>query len=480
MNQKGFAHMLLIILILAAIITYGLYYVTRANNLFYQTSSISSKSLQRTPTQSSTPNINLGGVSIPIPTFTDISKDCKDNKLGFNPKNTVLATLPEMYLKLSNPPINYTDRLFSTDGCKVFTKISPVINNHIYTVLFGNNFQSATYSSVREMGLSPDNQHLWYIASNDRVGAVGVEAKEFMVVDGKQGKPYDRILSGVVFSPDGKQYAYGVEDNRQGFIVLNGIEQKHYQLKPTSYQSGFVPTFSPDEKEIAYKVESGDSSTIVKGNKTLGPFDSASDLRYSLDGKHFFYISSKYSPNSFDNNNYFNEDYVTQNFPVIGDVKFSADDEHYAYVSQFSNNQCGIIVDGEKVGNLYNQVSDPQGGFDCPLGFEAFSPDDTKIAYETKDEQVVATLSDKEIKKISVQPSDGNTSEFIFSPDGHSFAYINLLNSGEASVNLNGVAKKYDEVDGDLHFSLNSKYLGYGVRNEQDLEWIVEPVNSTI
>src|SRR5262245_26219308 len=58
--------------------------------------------------------------------------------------------------------------------------------------------------------VSPDSQHVAYGAR--------AEQKQVVVVDGKKGKAYQAILSGMLlFSPDSKRLAYGAQQDRQSF-----------------------------------------------------------------------------------------------------------------------------------------------------------------------------------------------------------------------------------------------------------------------
>ena len=62
--------------------------------------------------------------------------------------------------------------------------------------------------------VSPDSQHVAY--------GVRAEQKQVVIVDGKEGKAYQAIVSGMLrFSPDSKRLAYGVQQDRQSFLVVD-------------------------------------------------------------------------------------------------------------------------------------------------------------------------------------------------------------------------------------------------------------------
>ncbi len=48
-----------------------------------------------------------------------------------------------------------------------------------------------------------------------------------MVVDGKEQKQYDEVAS-LIFSPDSKRFAYAAFMDKKQFVVLDGIEGKRY------------------------------------------------------------------------------------------------------------------------------------------------------------------------------------------------------------------------------------------------------------
>jgi len=62
--------------------------------------------------------------------------------------------------------------------------------------------------------------------------------------------PENYKIGDIVFSPDGRQFAYIVEEGEKEFIVLNNKEGKMYDWV------GW-PTFSPDSKQLAYIVKQG-------------------------------------------------------------------------------------------------------------------------------------------------------------------------------------------------------------------------------
>ena len=67
--------------------------------------------------------------------------------------------------------------------------------------------------------VSPDSQRV-------ACGAI-VSDKAFMVVDGKERKPYDGIAA-PIFSPDSQRVAYGAKVGSKVLVVVDGKEGKPY------------------------------------------------------------------------------------------------------------------------------------------------------------------------------------------------------------------------------------------------------------
>jgi len=55
--------------------------------------------------------------------------------------------------------------------------------------------------SHREIHLQPDSKHVAY--------GVRLGYREFVVMDGEEGKQYYELGTGLIFSPDSKHLAYG-------------------------------------------------------------------------------------------------------------------------------------------------------------------------------------------------------------------------------------------------------------------------------
>jgi hypothetical protein len=127
---------------------------------------------------------------------------------------------------------------------------------------------------------SPDSQHVAYAAS-----VRGRRA--FMVIDGKEGATYYRILSDQDlrphFSPDSKHFTYRAEDELHKFIlVVDGQEVDHS-----------MPIYSPDSAHTAYIRCSEDAKTmcVVRDDVPGKEYGEVRDPVFSPDGQHLAYTA---------------------------------------------------------------------------------------------------------------------------------------------------------------------------------------------
>jgi len=49
-----------------------------------------------------------------------------------------------------------------------------------------------------------------------------------VVIDGREGKHYDRIGFSLAFSPDSMHLAYAAQSGKKQFVVVDTKEEKHY------------------------------------------------------------------------------------------------------------------------------------------------------------------------------------------------------------------------------------------------------------
>ena len=160
---------------------------------------------------------------------------------------------------------------FHASGIPESIKISPNCKRVAYVVgqggWFGGGKQFVVvdgkdekpYDKIGATGIvfSPDNRRVAYLAQEGD--------KWFVVVDGKEQKQYDRFIKdSLVFSPDSQSLAYAAEVSNKNFVVVDGKEEKQYD----GIMQGTL-TFSPDSKRVAYSANEGNKYwfVVVDGNE---------------------------------------------------------------------------------------------------------------------------------------------------------------------------------------------------------------------
>jgi hypothetical protein len=80
-------------------------------------------------------------------------------------------------------------------------------------------------------------------------------ARWFLVVDGKEGPPFDRVVS-PAFTPDGRQVVFRARQDGARFVVVADLEGKTVRQYP-SYEQVFPVRFTADGRSVAYGVKDG-------------------------------------------------------------------------------------------------------------------------------------------------------------------------------------------------------------------------------
>ncbi len=86
----------------------------------------------------------------------------------------------------------------------------------------------------------------------------------FVVVNGKEGPDFDRVVSPIL-SPDGKKLVYRARKDEKRFVVIADTNGKTIKQLP-AYEQVFQPVFTPDGKSVAYGVKDGNKLTWVVEN----------------------------------------------------------------------------------------------------------------------------------------------------------------------------------------------------------------------
>lgn len=77
----------------------------------------------------------------------------------------------------------------------------------------------------------------------------------FVVVDGKEGPPFERVVT-PVYSPDGKRLVYRARQDARRFVVVADLEGKTI-WQGAGYEQVFPTLFTADGRSIAYGIKDG-------------------------------------------------------------------------------------------------------------------------------------------------------------------------------------------------------------------------------
>jgi len=299
---------------------------------------------------------------------------------------------------------------------------------------------------------SPDSQRLAYTA---RIGN-----KWSVVLDGVEGKLYDGIGErGIrhryelvahgpipLFSPDSQRLAYAAKLSNKVFMVVDGVEGKHYDEIRR-------PVFSPDSRRMVYTARIGNKWSVVLDGVEGKQYDFARSIIFSPDSQRLAYWTK------IGNTQFIVVDGVegkAQDDIRDTNLTFSPDSKQVAYTARIGN-KWSVVLDGIE-GKLYDFVHE----FSL-----AFSPDSQRLAYVTGRFVVVHGIEET--------PDKHGMYDVIFSPDSKHMAYIasreKFFGGTMQWVVVDGAAgKRYDHV-GPPAFSPDSRHVAYAAY--KDRKWFV-------
>jgi len=237
------------------------------------------------------------------------------------------------------------------------------------------------------------------------------EDKQMVVVDGSEGREYNRIESGPIFSPDSKDVTYTAKRDNKGFIVKNEIEV-------ADFNSSRISLLSPDGKKVAYICEKAGKKSVIFDGKQGKEYTKVTKLTFSPNGKRLAY-SAWYD----DGMCAVIDGQEQQQYKWVMNITFSPDSKRVAYSAGAAEeyNEQFVIVDGIE-GKRYKS-QDPY--VICEFSPPFFSPDSKHIAYvvEMKDKSWVVLDEVEgrhydEIRKKTIGGWDNWDKSLAFSPDG--------------------------------------------------------------
>jgi len=336
----------------------------------------------------------------------------------------------------------------------------------------------ATGQDIPLAVISPDGKRLAYVVRE----ATG---KWHAVVDGVAGETYDS-LRGVLgdnlnftvadrfaFSADSKHLAYvGQKEDKQFVVMDSKAESQHERVltgDPDDGRMGYV-LFSPDGRRYAYVTldttrDSATQTLIVDGNKfKTGAFGYVS---FSPDSKHIAYD--------------FIDDVLVNHFYVddkeIGHCRFgrgpviSDDGKHTVYAEDGERlNTSHIVLDGKEGPRIaqMSRYSSPSHFVALDVEQLTFSPDGKHLAFDQQEPAGPSHVSHINLDGVEGKEEYVVVGNLTFSPDSRDLACAAMggVMGGppEWRIVLNGKdGQTFDFVLPPV-FSPDSKHLAYAAR----------------
>ena len=328
-------------------------------------------------------------------------------------------------------------------GQQVFAFIANDFGTELVSLLNGPKWDSPKYDRIQRGSLvcAPyDPKALDYVAvKNGRCVAV---------IGGKEGPPYDNIVS-IMYSPDGKRWAYAAQKGKSAIMVVNGKEEQTFtriRCPPT--------LFSPDSQRVAYMARWAMGCTVVLDGKPGDNYEyiDPSSVAFSADSKHLGYIVGE--PNA--------QMAVVDGKKgprftgKVSGFQFAPGGARYAYWAR-QGVQAQLVVDGETLGPFD----------DLAPNSPVFSPDGKRIAYAALKSGKWQVYVDGEAGPVCEEL----VSRIAFSPDSEDVAYVaKVFDEGRPVFTMicnNQPGKSYDSVwmgDGGKLFYSDGAFTCMGKR----------------
>jgi hypothetical protein len=442
------------------------------------------------------------------------------NGIDYNLTTTKLVTF------FSNPNESYPERYdrqgFSEDGRKYYYNAYNSLTNKAYVAV--NGVPGKEYDSIEPNSIGFYGDKLVYHAYEGE--------RELFVVDEKEYEAhgYFDALGPPHFSENGRDYAYISEQEGKDYFVVNGKKSAAYDSVSIS-DIAFVDArhfkFSAYRGRVHYIVTSGNETPDgdIQFSENLVEDLCASDgriLSYMLD-ESVYTCTKNYNTKQEDTFIVINGQKSRIYNRIYGfTIVRSPDKSQLAYVGYDEpSGNWTIVLNGNEVATYHlgdgNENSISRVGFnssnklmysiwrkndkdsffmdgqefktDSMWGLPTFSLDGKRQGYlattdvlPNKQKEVYAVVDGVEQKRYLGDV--GTVRGLIFSPDSKSYAYAasisewkpNYTSYGDAVV-LNGKEiANYGRILYGPVFSADSKFVMFGARKDNDIWWVVEPV----
>jgi hypothetical protein len=153
-----------------------------------------------------------------------------------------------------------------------------------YIVIDGQ--ESQPFEVAHSLRFSPDGAHIAYAMELPDGNEEGF--RQYAVLDGNNIGPYETVVEGgLIFSNDGKQFAFKAEKHDEFFMVLNNHEGKHYSdvLQATL-------TFSADNK-LAFAAENESRRFVNADGVESAGYNDIYSVTYSPDNSIMAFTARK-------------------------------------------------------------------------------------------------------------------------------------------------------------------------------------------
>jgi WD40 repeat protein len=291
----------------------------------------------------------------------------------------------------------------------------------------------------------------WAYAVRDR-------SKMFFIIDKKPSAEYDAVIGdSFVWSPDGTRHAFlarnGEGESAIWHVVVDG--KSMYQAKVLGR-----PFFSPDSKRVAFAAGTDKQvQLVIDGQAVHTPFDQilGDTIRFSPDSKRVAYLAGRAAVGERKASLFYVVDGEEQkgfDRIVSGSFIFSPDSKHHAYV--------GITVDDADANKLQLvAMIDGRGGRSYDdIRLAQWSPDSRKFAFLAKRGDRVYAVEDN-IEGAGYEA----VSNLQFSPDGKHLLYVASRNNKWYVVVDGIVGPEYDGiVETTICFSPDGNHVAYEAR----------------
>ena len=367
-----------------------------------------------------------------------------ENKHNFDAKITLLSSIPQ------NRDIVDNSIRFSADYRNI-AYVTYTDETHKFVHL--NDKISPVYYAIH-----PSTPI--FAAHTNTMAFIGYKSKNgnaTVTIDGISGPIFDTV-DNLVFSPDGKRYAYRGVKNNQQCVVLDGKEGPFFKGIPI--KNNFL--FSPDSAHFAYVALKENGCLLVLDEKLIEPsYNFITDIIFSPDSLHIAYKTRVEKTRTKETWRVVADGVEGEIYDKIFDLIYSYDSKHLAYAAiKNSKRKMVLVVDGKE--KEYRDI----------YGLPVFSYDSKKLAFSYKENNnAYVSINDKRGPKFDELYS------FFFSPDSSRHAYFAEKDDNIYCVVDGNESEAFLEAAG-FKFSPDSKRYAYSVKTKKGFKIIVDGKSS--